>query len=87
MPAAGLVVFCAARYDKLRSARNYAIGGVVVWCAVLVLSAGAIVREAPCPGNPREICSYNDSVPFMALLVGAFVIAASIKSWILYSER
>lgn len=85
--AVALAVSCAWRYDKLKSSRNYVIAGLVAWFVVWVLSAGSIVRESPCPGNPVELCSYNDSVPFRLVVVGAFLIAAAIKSWILYSER
>ncbi len=85
---AALVGYAAYQWDrKLVTARNYWVAGVLVFCAITIMSATSTVTEVRCPDNPADWCLYNDSTPMMAVFAIGYLIACGIKSWFLYAER
>ena len=87
IPAAALVGYIAWRYDHLATARTFFIAAPMLLVLVGILSAGSATYTQPCPDNKLELCSYNDSVPAIAVAVFVFVIASGIRAWFLYAER
>lgn len=85
--ATALVVVLAVRYDEPRTARNFVIAGAAVLALVATLAATSNTLVRPCLDDPARDCEYNDSVPSMALLVGAYAIACCVRAWFVYSER
>lgn len=70
-----------------RTLRRFAVAFPLLLLLIGAISAMSTVTRTRCPSNPIEWCEYNDSTPAMAAIAVGFVVAATVRAWMLYAER